>query len=89
MEKIFGNLTSFSLCNIKNTGLNSVKFTKPSAELIREMQYTRRLVKLKLSKINLSNDDKLMAELCKFIEGASSCLYYDFSWTQMTGKELA
>lgn len=30
-----------------------------------------------------------MRELCEFIGNATSTVYFDFSWTQMKGKELA
>ena len=94
LTKVMPTLHDLTLCNLKNangTAMGNIGLPKPSNEdnkFYEALQYSR-LLKLKLSKLNLSQDDKVIEELCNYIRHSHATVFYDLSWNQMQAKELS
>lgn len=92
--KILPILADLTLCNLKSTIRNTVgniSLPKPGPESSKfyEALADSNLLKLKLSKLNFNQEDRVVEELCKYISQARATVYYDLSWNQMKAKELS
>ena len=93
MVKLIPELFEFTLNNVQFiSGIdNGTKFASLDmlARILRATAYRgRNLMKLKLSKMNLRNDQIVML-ISKTIGIASSLISFDISWGQLLPKELA
>ena len=89
--KILPTLKDLSLSNLKPFyGANVGKVTLPKAvgPLLKfyETLIDANLLKIKLSKLNLSKDEYVISELCRFVSQTRTCVYFDFSWNQLKAK---
>ena len=87
---ILKDLTLSNLKSSQATKVGKVSLPKAEGSLLKfyENLIDSSILKVKFSKMNLSKDDYLISELCRFISQTRTCVYFDLSWNQLKAKQL-